>query len=153
MLDFKSKTYIRFSAGNDPISWAIQARTACKWSHCDLLLPDGSLLGSLPGGGVQARSRIHGETRFAICEVPVVEGASWAESQIGKPYDWGAVLGLASPLPIRRNWADPHFFFCSELAFLSIAHAGLNLLQPHSWGITPRDLWCSSLVTEITTTE
>ena len=140
MFDFRSKTYIRFSAGNDPISWAIQARTGCRWSHCDVLMPDG-LLGSLPGGGVKVRSRIRGEVRSAIYEVPVQDGYFYAREQIGKPYDWCAVAGLGFWFP--RDWQDEHKWFCAELVAASLMVAGCPLTSSNAWGITPRDLLLS----------
>lgn len=150
MFEFNpNKTYIRFSAGSDPISWLVQARTGCKWSHADLLLPDGKLLGALPGSGVQARSRIRGEIRSCICEVPIAKGYEWSLKQVGKPYDWGAVAGLASPFPIKRNWMDEKHWFCSELAYASLLHAGISLFSQEAWGITPRDLLISSYVKAI----
>lgn len=144
------RTYLRFSAGNDPISWLIQGKTACIWSHVDFLIPEtGRLLGALPGSGVQLRDRIRGETRFAIYEVPITEGFQWALDQVGKRYDWGAVVGLGCPFPVKRNWADAEYFFCSELVFISITNAGLDLLHPESWGITPRDLLLSPFLKKI----
>ncbi len=144
-----AKTLIRFSAGNDPISWLIQQRTGCVWSHCDLVMPDtGKLLGALPGDGVQLRSRIERETRFAIYEVPVENGWLYAETQIGTPYDW---LGaIACGLPFPRDWNNDEYWWCSELLAHSLAEAGLPIVSSSSWGVTPRDLLMSPLLRKVT---
>lgn len=143
------RTLIRFSASNHPLSWLVQQRTGCVWSHCDLILPSGKLLGALPGDGVQVRDRIEPETRFAVYEVPVTNGHKYAQQQINRPYDWGAIIGLSCPFPVKRNWRDPHYFYCSELVFMSLESAGLKLFSPDCWGVTPRDLLLSPLLKRV----
>lgn len=139
-----NKTYIRFSAGSDPISWLVQARTACRWSHVDFLIPEtGQLLGALPGGGMQFRDKIARETRFAICEVPVAEGWRYAMEQLNSPYDWLGVFCLGLPFP-SRNWQDDKYWWCSEIVAASLLHAGCPIVNPEVFGVTPRDLWYSS---------
>lgn len=115
----------------------------CGYSHCDFVLPDGSLLGALPDGGVQIRQPRTDYKRKLLVEIPVKNGHKFAQQQTGRPYDWLAVLALSSPFPVERNWRDSNYFFCSELAFMSIQVAGLNMLHPQSWGVTPRDLLLS----------
>lgn len=146
--DFENKTYIRFSAGSDPISWAIQARTGCQWSHSDFLLPSGQLLGALPGGGVQMRSAIRGEVRSAIYEVPIKNGFEFFLSQIGKPYDYTAVCGLALPFPRNWNW-DESKWFCSEGIAASLLRQNFPIVNPEIWGITPRYLLLSRYLKQV----
>lgn len=142
-----SKTLLRFSAGNDLISLAIQQRTGCIWSHIDFLVGD-RLLGALPGGGVQYRDRIHGEIRSVVYEVIGVEnGHKYLESQIGKPYDYCAIAGLFLLFP--RNWEDEKRWFCSEGIAASLMAAGCPITSVEAWGVTPRDIWISSLVKPI----
>lgn len=49
------------------------------------------------------------------------EGYAFAEAQIGKPYDWGAVLGLIAR---EYGWADTSKWYCSELLEATLAAAG-----------------------------
>lgn len=139
-----SKTLLRFSAGSDLVSWAIQQRTGCIWSHVDFLVGD-RLLGSLPGGGVQYRDRIRGEKRFSVYEVENVKnGHEYLESQIGKPYDYLAITGLFLLFP--RNWQDDSKWFCSEAIAASLLATGCPIVSTELWGVTPRDIWASSKV-------
>lgn len=138
------KTLLRFSAGNDPISWIIQQRTGCFYSHVDFLVGD-RFLGALPGGGVQYRDCIHNETKFTIYELPGLKnGHEYLESQIGKPYDYWAIAGLFLLFP--RNWQDDSKWFCSEAVAASLLYAGVPIASPDAWGITPRDLLMSPLL-------
>ena len=133
-------TLLQFSTGSDPIAWLIRERTFSWASHVDFLLPDGRLLGALPNGGVQIRPI--GKYKHAIrLEVPIANGYQFALSQINKPYDWGAVIGLGMPFP--RNWHSPAQWFCSELVAESLLRAGFPIVRELSDRITPRDLLLS----------
>jgi uncharacterized protein YycO len=70
----------------------------------------------------------------------------WLNHQIGKGYDWGAVLRFVSrrkvnPAESSRRW------FCSELAAAAWTMAtGGMLLRLPSWKISPGLLYASPLV-------
>lgn len=142
-----AKTLLRFSASNHPISWLVQQRSGCRFSHVDFLVGD-RLLGALPGGGVQWRFALPKlETRSAYFEVPVKDGWRYAETMVGKSYDYIAVALLGLPFP--RQWTDDNRWFCSELVAASLLHAKMPIVNPDSWGVTPRDLLLSPLITKV----
>lgn len=140
-------TRLRFSTGRDILSWGVCRKTASKFAHVDFLMSDGQLLGAIPGKGVVLRSPTpEKELRSLVLEAPVENGYKYALEQLGKPYDWGAILGLSSPFPVQRNWLDDRLWYCSELAVASLMQAGLPLFPVFAWGITPRDLSLSPLL-------
>lgn len=40
------------------------------------------------------------------------EANAWLHEQLGKPYDWTAILGFLA----WRDWSEPESWYCSELA-------------------------------------
>lgn len=61
------------------------------------------------------------------------EARAWLQSQIGKKYDWTALLGIY----FRRDWQEEDSWFCSEMseAFISLFDAPRFNEQAHR--ITP----------------
>lgn len=141
-----SKTLLRFSADNRFLSWLVRQRTGCEYSHVDFWLPDGSLLGALPGVGVVKRP-VPKKERSLIYEVDTDSGHLYAMTQVGKPYDWLAIAGLAIPLP--RPWQHPDRWYCSEIVATSLLQAGCSVVSTNSWGVTPRDLLLSPLLKRV----
>lgn len=137
-----SRTLIRFNAGTDFLSSLIRWRTGSRFNHCDFVLPDGTLLGAVPGVGV-TRHSVGAEKAFALYEVEIENGYEYAISQMRKPYDFGAIVGLGLPFP--RNWQSDDKWFCSELLAASLFKAGMPVVSSQSWGVTPRDLLLSPL--------
>lgn len=126
-----------------PISWIIRAGTWSPWSHVDLVMPDGSLLGARAGDGVQVRSKSpasHAQ-RYSVDVSHAVAYAviKKAESQVGKPYDWTGIAGFI----VRRNWQKDDAWFCSELVAWAFAEAGRPLVNAEHHHISPRDLTLS----------
>lgn len=64
----------------------------------------------------------------------VPESRNWLENQLGKPYDWTALLGFIS----RRKWQEDDSWFCSELSEAFRALFGIPRFRFGSWLITPR---------------
>ena len=137
---------LQFSTKRLPFAWLIRKATWARFSHVDFVLPDGRLLGARGFGGVTIREP--GEysrcQRFRVAApVSVLDIAA---SQIGKPYDWGAIAGFAT----RRNWQDPQRWFCSELIAWAFQEAGFPLLRTmDSHKISPRDLLLSPYLTPV----
>ena len=50
------------------------------------------------------------EVRDIKLERPYNEAVQWLEEQVGKPYDWTAVLGIG----LHRDWQEDDRWFCSE---------------------------------------
>ena len=124
----------------------IRWNTRSPWSHVDIVQPDGRLLGARLEGGVQSRPA--GYAHFTATEhygIPLTDASTelfhaLARQQIGKAYDWSAILGLA----FYRNWHDPGRWFCSELVAWLAQSVQYPLVRvAHDDRITPRDLTTS----------
>ncbi len=80
-------------------------------------------------------------TEFAIYSVRVSEHQKkkifeFANSQIGKPYDWLGILGFVFFNP---NLESKNRWFCSELVFAAFKQAGVELLKnTHPSEVSPR---------------
>ena len=115
-----------------------------SWApHVDFVLPDGSLLGARPSCGVAvvARAPARRVERFEV-DAPDAVLAN-ARSQVGRPYDWAGVLGVA----LHRDWRATDSWFCSELIAWAFAEAGYPILRSDTVDrITPRDLLLSPLL-------
>lgn len=149
---------LQFSAQDDLGSLAIRYFEHGQWSHVDLVLPDGSLLGArsdkilgIPPG-VQVRPSTYANfTSKQIVALPCADHQAeaayeFAHEQIGKPYDATAILAFA----IGRDWRSDDSWFCSELAAAAIEMCGIipYKLAVTENKVTPGDLFliCSVLV-------
>jgi uncharacterized protein YycO len=134
---------IRFVSGKGISSGIIKLGTFSKWSHVDLVTPEGFYLGARLDGGVQARAPGYdgpnADVEFAnVWLPPSMEERLWGfvRAQIGKPYDFTAILGIA----FRRDWREDDAWFCSELVAAAFEQAGKPLLLGAANRITPRDI-------------
>jgi len=136
-----------------PLSALIRFNTRCEYSHVGFKDGDWYFSAQL-NGGVRYRSRFcvgpakEKMTSELLLTAPGIEEAyQWAKTQASKPYDWGAILGLATD----RNWRNDDRWFCSELIAKSFEQVGHPLLNPAivSWRITPRDILLSEHVTRV----
>lgn len=143
---------LRFVSHPGPFTVAVRFAQYGFWpSHCEAVLPDGQRLGSwfLHGGGVRVlppNYDVGGFSReiFVSVKATAEEESSfyaWLHSQIGKPYDWRAIISFYSKMS-GRNWQATDSYFCSELIAAGLAACGI--FPPHlavGFGrITPRDL-------------
>lgn len=64
----------------------------------------------------------------------IAEARNWLEAQLGKPYDWTALLGFIS----RREWQQDDAWFCSELSETFRTLFGIPRFRYGAWLITPR---------------
>ena len=116
--------------------------------HVAFELEDGrgrvSYLDATPSLGVAEHATLAGRIvgRYAVMcsDQQALDAVRWASDQIGKPYDWSAIYGMAC----RRDRHDPRAWFCSELIFEAFEVAGFPLLRAEALDrITPRDLMMS----------
>lgn len=112
------------------------------WSHCALISEWGDWIIEASPRGVRVRplGAMQAEaSKWEIIELPGDAAAAWAaaDTQRGKPYDWGGVLGIA----FRRRWHHRKRWFCSELIAWACAQAGRPLMRGETYRITPRDLY------------
>ena len=139
---------LQFATESGLSSWAIRWFTHSDYSHVDMVLPGGKLLGARLDGGVKVRDPGYGAftatKRVSILtpKAPAVYRA--ALQQRMTPYDWKAIIAFAVPaLMPHRNWRDPNAFFCSELVAWALEQGGFftprNVALPAN-KITPGDL-------------
>lgn len=110
-----------FSTSGHPMSAAIRVGT---WSHVAIIDGDEVIEATAPAGVrrfpvVQA---INHAKRGAIVELPCRDAQAViaaAASQLGKPYDYTAIVGLG----LHRDWQEDDAWFCSELVAWSFAQA------------------------------
>jgi hypothetical protein len=138
---------VRFVTCNDPISAAIRAAEYDFWaSHCEALMPDGTLLGAHASGGVQARARSYDTGQFVkevYVDLPCDDATSqkfydFLRLQVGKPYDMTAI----SAFLLGRDWREADSWFCSELQAAALEACGwfASPLATAVNHVSPRDL-------------
>jgi len=113
------------------------------FSHVDIILPEGCLGASDPGGvmlrpfdyqifKLKQRTTIKSDKTDKFIEL--------VQSQIGKPFDPKALRSVLDNTP--RNWRIPDAWFCSELVVWALEEAGFfpyKLIVPKN-RISPADL-------------
>lgn len=133
----------------NPISAAIRFSTRSWASHAEFSIDGRWTLGARSHGGVRTRlASIDHYSRIEQFAAPGIEEAyKWALTQVGKPYDYSAILGIA----LDRDWHDESRWFCSELVCAAFEKAGYPLLSTRPsdkfYRITPRDLLLSRALT------
>ena len=124
-------------------AWLLRAVMWSRWSHSALYDDsDGVVYDStFLGGGVRATpvdqflghySRY--ELRPIPMQIPDDLARSWLVDQVGKPYDWTALLSWI----VRRNWQDEDAWFCSELTEAFIDLFAAPRFRERASRITPR---------------
>jgi hypothetical protein len=150
---------LQFSTSLEWQSHIIRRICHSRFSHVDIVLPDGNLLGASDSpkapfisgnpGGVAIRPpnyQLFGIRRIAeiACD-ELVEGAFIANglSQLGEPFDDSALHALlGNDVSPGRDWTDSDAWFCSEHCAWSLMCAGFwkfDLLISKGY-ITPADL-------------
>jgi uncharacterized protein YycO len=143
---------IRFSRGSGLAGAIVRYATWSDFAHVGFKLDEGSVLDATPEAGVTMRIAADDATtqywRIAA-EDPVVidQAVLWAKGQIGKPYDWTAIYGMA----LRRDWHKDTAWFCSELVTAAFDAAGWPLITDSGKcnRITPRDLTLATRIVQI----
>ena len=124
------KPRILLFKGRGLVSWLIRWQTRSEYSHSALMLHDGSIIEAWMTKGV----RQHWLNDWCDIDVFDVHGITqeqwqaaigYARAQIGKPYDWLAIIRFLS----RFRQPDDERWFCSELVFKAMEVAGVKLLR------------------------
>ena len=133
----------------NPISASIRFTTRSWASHAEFIdVTAQTTLGSRSIGGVKIRpcSKDHYSKVEQFTAPGMLEAYAWANTQIGKPYDFSAIAGIA----LNRDWRNEDRFFCSELLALAFEKAGFPILSTRPsaaiYRITPRDLLLSRIL-------
>jgi len=141
-----STVSLLFSTSGHPMSAVIRACTWSSWSHVALIDGDEVIEASAPAGVrrfpvVQAIDHARKAVIVDLsCRDPQAVIAA-AASQIGKPYDYTAIVGLG----LHRDWQEDDAWFCSELVAWSFQHAGEPLFRAECLRrVTPQHLWMLS---------
>lgn len=100
-------------------AWFLRLVMWSKWSHSAVYDDQTSTVYDTTfwGGGVKKHTvedflRKYSEKAVRPISVNNQYGARvWLEAQVGKKYDWTALLSWI----VRRNWQDEDSWFCSEL--------------------------------------
>lgn len=82
-------------------------------------------------GGVKPWARdewlaMDGRRLVAEIDVPLPSETTallWAQDQIGKPYDWTAIFGIA----LLRDWQEDDAWYCSEYGIAACLQGGMEL--------------------------
>jgi uncharacterized protein YycO len=123
---------LQFVQGRALSSRAISWFSSGHFSHVDIVLPDGKLLGArsdAAGGvkGVAIRNAAYEKWNkvviFNVFGTPkqVKTAYDIALAQVGKPYDHTAILGFM----MNRAWMDSDAWYCSELVMAALQQAGI----------------------------
>lgn len=110
-----------------------------KWSH-SAILDEGIVIdATLMQGGVKAHTADDFFAKYPTYEVRDIEvdvdkARYWLQAQIGKRYDWTALLSFV----VQRDWQKPDAWFCSELTEALISMFGKPRFRASAQRITPR---------------
>lgn len=142
----------------EPGRWDLSSRliawfTQGKYSHVEFITEDGYALGARLRGGVKRRPYEYiGKRQYRLFGVysPHDLVMSYANSQIGKSYDWLAILGFV----FGRNWQNMKRWFCSELCVWCFISAGVEVLRVEGVNkITPDGLALSPFLFNVSAVE
>lgn len=136
--------------GRGFISSLIRFQTRGAYSHAALMRPDGMIIESWPGKGVQLKvlKDWAGIDTYAVPLTPMQwrTALAFAEQQIGSGYDYWGVIRFID----RRNMPDNKKWFCSELVFAALAFAGVRLFERIDAGeVSPGLLGVSPMLTPV----
>lgn len=141
---------VRFIYEPDMVSRLIGWTTNSLWSHCEALSRDGeSWIGAHAVTGVEARPFDWCKpTRERVYALPVTDAQyesamGWLESQVGQPYNYLDIIGLAFHV---RVGASEHEMICSACMLRFVMQAGympLNVQEGYEFLITPETLHLS----------
>ena len=124
-------------------SWLIRMFTWSEYSHVDIVLGNGFVLGAVAPDGVTIQPywhRIDMASKAVMMDLPVKsidDAIAYAHKQIGKPYDWLGVVGIG----LRRNWQEDDKWSCAELVANAASVAGQKPFDDRfMYRITPQHL-------------
>lgn len=123
-------------------SLALRAAMWSRYSHSAIYDDATGLVydSTLMHGGVRATLWLdwmphYPERELRRMSVIDADGARrWLDAQVGKPYDWTALAGMA----VHRNWQDDDAWFCSELTEACTSRWGVPRFRAGMARITPR---------------
>jgi len=109
------------------------------WSHVGVVTPDDTVIEAVAWRGVIETSMAdfiarHSKTAIVSVACPEpVRAVAYGRTQLGKGYDWLALLGI----PLREPWEDADRWICAELAEACLAAGGRQRFRVAAGKITP----------------
>lgn len=128
---------------HNPLSWAIRACSWSQWSHVAIVDGDDVVEAVALSGVVVTplAERQAADPTWQLVDMPCSNAAAViaaARSQLGKPYDYGGVIGVG----LHRDWQDTGKWFCSELVAWAFEQAGCPLFRADAvHRVTPGHIW------------
>lgn len=135
-----------FARSHRPGSLLIRLGTFSNWSHVGVVTDLGVIETTFPKGVHVTPWREFVDRHSAIEEIEVAlpdEAAArrFLISQLGKKYDWTAIVGFV----FREPWARAGRWFCSELVEAACIAGGRRRFRDKLSRITPRHSWMVSV--------
>jgi uncharacterized protein YycO len=134
-----------FCTNDLPAAVAIRVFTWSDWSHVAII--DGDFLVEAVWPKVRVSKLEEAKNKYKSWVIAEVKTRNDAEiikavrSQVGKPYDIGAIFGFVA----RRNWEKTDKWFCSELVAWAFSQANEPLFRPGTFSrVTPQHIWMIS---------
>lgn len=138
---------LRFVGGTSLISDTIKRFEYGFWaSHVEAVMPDGTIISADMDNGVAQFPLDYNKGNFdrelyvsiTATKDQTAKFYGFIRSQLGKPYDIKAVLGIG----LGRDWRDDRQWFCSELDTAGLCACGIfpAHLADDLNHVTPRDL-------------
>lgn len=133
----------QFSTEAGISSWLLRWFTHSHFSHVDIQLSDGSLIGARLSGGVRLRPSNYAKfTRIERIAIDVSEteyaaAIDWLYSKIGTKYDIKAIFAFM----FNRNWRDMKRLFCSEYYIDLLEYLKKIRVRTPANRITPNDAY------------
>jgi uncharacterized protein YycO len=134
---------IYLSASNTVGSYLIRFFTWSRWSHVFIADGDDAIEAHWRHGVRRKplKSLLEDVSRYAKVEVSTGADEAVLEAvraQIGKPYDYSAILGFL----FRRDWQKETAWECAELVAFGFDRAGKPVFRSEDMSrITPGDWW------------
>lgn len=140
-MNYASIVYCRGGSIGSPLIRA--ADRWGRWSHCGIVIPWGGVIEARAFHGVVLTPMVEVIARVSHLETVEIKvpdlagGLAWAQAQIGKGYDYGAIFGNL----LRESWQDDDRWECSELVEAFLAQCGRPRFREQAWRISPNLSW------------
>lgn len=131
-----------FAKNRSIASYVIRLFTWSRWHHVGVISNDGKyVIESTSKDGVSKVSITDFNARYDVTRIAEIncdtdKAQSFLLSQLGKKYDWRAILSIV----LHCNLSDKNKWFCSEL----VAAASGIFREERGARITPEHLWAIS---------
>lgn len=125
-------------------SWLIRFFTFSKFSHVAIRISDELVVHStFADGGVHCISLNEFAEKYPgyiEIDIPLPDekaAINYAMDQIGKPYDWTAIVGMV----FQRKWHEEDSWFCNEYWEAIAKIGGRPRFRDEVHRITPQQSW------------